>query len=360
MFESWSLGDGFMQPTIGGDSIRVKSLSQFSIPVAFTVDFGDRWRLGGSGAFASSSISLAGGTAVRTSDPSLTGLSDLKLTLTAQVVPDRVLFTFGANLPTGMRELDPGELEALRIVAAPALGLQIPALGTGSGGTAGVVVARQVANWAWAIGASYELRSVYSPYAAAPDLPPADFNPSDAIHLSLGTDGIIGENQMTFSLAADLYTEDKVTLVGDTRSLTARPGPMWTAEWQYNMTTATSWQINLYAIDRYRTSATSADTTISGSSGNYLDVGARGELPLGPQTRFSVGLALRQHSGLTVDRSLASVGATLGALTLGLDRTIGSYALRPFVRAQMGRLSPASGSVNAKGFGAGVALTTAF
>jgi hypothetical protein len=359
VYQRWTFGDGFTQPTIIGDSIRIDQVTQIAVPLGFAIELGDRWRLGASGAFARSTIALSDGAAVGETELELSGITDLKLTLTGQIVPDRLLFTVGANVPTGKQELDPVELEALRVVAAPALGLPVSALGTGAGATAGIVAARQLGAWGWALGLSYELRNTYAPYAASATLPPADFNPSDAIHVSIGGDGTVGESGMTVSLAADIYTQDKVTLAGG-EPLAARAGPTIAADWQYALAVPGFRRLALFITDRYRASARSGDSTLTGSSGNYLDAGIASERVLGANTGLVVGLAVRHQTGLDLDTSVASAKTMLGAVTVGITRRAGDYTLQPFVRAQLGTLEAGPHSTNASSIGIGLSIASTF
>src|SRR5918992_681898 len=47
-------------------------------------------------------------------------------------------------------------------------------------------------DWAWAAGLSYEVRGRFAPVAAlSAGLPSPDFDPGDALHFSLATDGLL-------------------------------------------------------------------------------------------------------------------------------------------------------------------------
>jgi hypothetical protein len=366
VFDSWTFGDGLYQPLVSGsDSVLVESASQWSIPMVVVFPINSRFTLDVSAAYASGTVSLA------SNDPNLdideyqvSGFSDTKIRLTGKLRGDNLLFTLGFNAPTGVTKLDDEELSALRVIASPGLGFAIPTLGTGSAATAGVVFAREISNWAWALGASYEMRGEYSPISVAAGLPTLDFNPSDAIHLSLGSDGLVGQHQMTFGASVDLFTEDKLNSDAPGSPPAAPPtqlGPIYTLEWQLRLATQRFRELSVYAMDRYRTKYKQGDVTVDESSGNYLDAGVRSVLPVGSRMGILANLSLRHQTGLKSDNSLSTAAVATGGLTLGLSRDLGSgYMLQPFVRGQMGKIETGDRSESVTGFGAGVTVSRQF
>jgi hypothetical protein len=354
-FESWSFGDGLGHVTASGDRIRLSSATQLSVPVSASVLFGQRWQLGLTGAFASSTVKLdVADPTLRLTEYSLSGLTDLKVSLTAHLIPDQVMVTVGVNAPTGTTELDGEELEAARILGAPALGLQVPALGTGTAGTAGIILARQLGGWAWAAAGSYEYRGTYAPIVLSAGIPTPDFNPSDAAHLSLNGDGLIGQHGMSIGVGVDFYSKDNLEFGGRGDESTTQLGPIITADWQLRLASARFRELTLFVSDRFRTEYKSAGRTVAGSSGNYFDAGIAGVLAAGTRTGIVGGLTLRHQTGLDSDDTIASAAATLGIVTLGLAYDVGNYSLRPFVRGQFGQLDSGGQSVSATGVGAGV------
>ncbi|MHB1225881.1 MAG: hypothetical protein ACYC2G_17760 [Gemmatimonadaceae bacterium] len=363
-----SLGDGVVQPgLVAGDSVVVRRAMQWSVPFALIYPFGDRVMVDLAGTYTGGEVTLGGGDAVLgQSTYELRGLSDLRLRATTHVVGDNVLFTLGATLPTGSTELDREELSALRVLAAPALGLQTPGVGLGPGGTAGLVLARQMGGWAWALAASYEIRGDYSPVAAfTAGVPAADYDPGDAVHLSLGTDGLLGQHAMTFTVSTDLYTEDELHFAGVAGSgvppiATVRLGPVVGADWQLHVGTTAFRELTFYVSDRYRTNYELDGATVDGSSGNYLDAGMRSVRRLGRGTDLLAGLQFRHQTGLDVDRTLATAAAASGGLTLGLSRVMGVLIVQPYLRGQVGRVDIGGERVTLTGMGAGLAIGARF
>jgi hypothetical protein len=362
MFQSWSFGDGLIQTTLRGDTVRASRATQISIPVVAQLRFGDRWQLDLGAAVVDSRVTLEGRDAtIDVDEYSLRGLTDVKVGLTAHVIPDQLLFTVGLNAAPGGTELEPGELEALRVFAAPALGYGVPSMGLGRAATAGVVFARHMAGWAWAFGGSYELRSGSTPLVISSGLPAVDFNPSDAIHLTVGTEGLVGSHAMTVGLSADIFSDDDYSSGGEEiTSAATRLGPILTAEWQLRLATPRLRELVVYATDRYRTKYSRADAKVPNSAANYLDVGVSGVAPLSSRVGLVMGIALRHHSGLEADSSAASAAARIGGASIGLQYDRGIYRVEPMVRMQLGRLDTFRATADVREVVAGIVVARRF
>ena len=359
VFETWSFSGDLKQPMGDGpDSLLIGDAQQWMIPLSVLVPLGRRWAVDVTAAYASSEVTLGDGAEKRT--VSLAGPTDTRIRLTGRFAGDNLLLTLGVNAPTGSTSLDEEEITALRIIGSPALGAQIPTLGTGFGGTAGIVFARPVGEWAWAFGASYEMRSEYAPLAVVGGIASPDFNPSDVVHLSLGTSGLVGAHEMTFGVSADLFSEDKLTL-GGSSDATTRLGPIYTVEWELRLAAPRFRELALSVVDRYRSSYEQGGETVENSSGNYVDVALRGALPLRTGTDLVLALGGRHHTGLDSDNSLASAALASGTMSLGLAQDLGSgYLLQPFVRGQLGRVESADASADLTGLAVGIGLGRRF
>lgn len=371
-YERWSFGSGLRQPsTNGAGGVELRAASAWSVPVGASIGIGERWTIDLSGAYASGTVRL------RSPDPalardeySLSGFTDLRARLTGRILGDNVLATVGANLPTGQTSLDAEQFAALRVLSAPALGLQSPALGTGPGATAGLVLARQIAAWAWALGASYELRRTYTPIAFAAGVAAPDLDPGDAVHLSLGGDGLVGQSGMTLALSADLFTDDRLKvdagLAGGGNAIapdevTTHLGPIFTVDWQLRVAAPRLRELTFYAVDRYRTAYERGGRRVAESSGNYADAGVRVIFGAAPSTGVLTALNVRHHTGLKSDSTLATAATAGVGLTLGLVRTFaGGYSLQPFLRGDYAKINSAGSSVGASGVSAGIGFGRRF
>ena len=371
VFERWSFGSDLRQPSIDGTgSVELESASSWSLPIGVSVGVSDRWTIDLSTSYANGRVRLrAPDVSVGTDEYSLSGFTDVRARLTGRIVGDNVVATVGANLPSGATSLDPSEFAALRVLAAPALAMQTPALGTGLGATAGVVLARALAGWAWALGASYELRRTYTPISFATGSPSPDVDPGDALHLSLGADGLVGQSGMTVALSTDLFSDDKleprVQGSGGTplpnQSVTTHLGPVFTLDWQLRVAATQLRELTLYAIDRYRTPYERGGRRVAESSGNYLDAGVRAVFPLSASTGLSSAVNLRHQTGLKSDSTLATAATAGIGATIGLVRAFGvGYSLQPFLRADYARIKSADASSTGTGLAVGVALGRRF
>ena len=370
VFERWSFGSGLLQPsTAGTPSGELQSASAWSVPIAASVGVSDRWTFDVSTSYANGTVRLrAADASTGKNDYTLSGFTDVRARLTGRIVGDAVVATVGANLPSGTTSLDPSEFAALRVLAAPALAMQTPALGTGLGATAGVVLARQIAGWGWAFGASYELRRTYTPISFATGSPSPDLDPGDALHLSLGLDGLVGQSGMTIAVSTDFFTDDRLEPKSSAlgagvagQAVTTHLGPVLTLDWQLRVAAPALRELTLYAVDRYRTPYERGGQRVDGSSGNYLDAGVRAVFPLSPSTGLSSALNLRHQTGLKSDSTLATAATAGVGATVGLVQSFGSgFSLQPFVRGDYAKIKSGTASATGTGFAVGVSLGRRF
>ena len=355
-------GEGVQQAALGGGAgVAVENATQVSIPFSVMYPFfGGRWSLDAAGSYATGEVrlkdpdaALGGITRYR-----LQGFTDVRVRATGRLVGDNVVVTLGGSLPTGPTKLNGEELAALRVLAAPALGLQSPSVGLGPTFTGGVVVARQFGGWAWAGGASYEMRGEYNPVGAiAAGLPEADYDPGDAVHLSLGTEGLLGQHAMTLTAGMDLVSRDELragsagAAIGEVKF-----GPVYSLDWTLRVGTHAFRELTLFVSDRYRTSYERDGVEQDGSDGNYLEAGVRAVRPVNRRLDLLLGLNLRHHTGLDVDDALATAATASGGLTVGLSRALGAVLVQPYVRGQFGTIDTGGESVSLTGVAFGVAL----
>ena len=357
-FQSTSLADPLPQPVVGGTSPLVESAWQWSMPISVVAPIGQTWTVDVSGGWASGEVQLAEPDDAGKSAYALDGFTDFKVRLTGRLRGDNLLFTVGVNVPTGRTSLNDEELGALNVLSSPALAFDTPALGTGLGGTVGMVYARRIGQWAYAAGAAYERRATYNPWAAAGvNFGEPEFAPGDAIRLSLGADGLVGNHGMTLSLSVDAYTEGELTRPEFGGSVVpSQLGPIVTGEWQLRVATTQLRELSFRAIDRYRSSYSTNGKTVSGSEGNYLDVSGQAVWPTWRRAGLLTGVHLRHQTGMDVDDTFATAGAIAGGATLGVVMTRGMFDILPFARATFGTLDtgPQSSSMTQLSIGIGI------
>src|SRR5687767_11941593 len=87
MFQSWSFGDGILQTTLRGDTVRLSRATQLSLPVGAELRFGERWQLDIGAAVVDGRVTLdARDASLDVDEYSLSGVTDVKVALTAHVV----------------------------------------------------------------------------------------------------------------------------------------------------------------------------------------------------------------------------------------------------------------------------------
>jgi hypothetical protein len=350
VLQLWSFGEGVRT----GAGTTMTAASQLAVPLGGRFDLsGRRIALHVDGALIHATVSERDslGAPVRRS---LTGITDLRTRIVWRLAGDRLALTAGANLPVGTTGLDGEQARVLQVVGAPALEARVPVLGVGPATTIGLVAAAQRAGWAWAAGAAFERRAQYTPLdrAAVGGTSGFDLDPGDAIHLSMGGDGLVGPHRVSLTAALVLYSDDRLVFgpsggAGEDASSTSiRLGPLVTAAGSWQVAAPRFRELTLGASLRHRGAfAGENGATVAGSSGQYFDVRTLGVL--GPPGRIGIvlGADLLQQTGLPVDRGVIGAGLTGIAGTVGLDFVGDRRAFRPTVRVMAGSLRAGSGTV---------------
>lgn len=341
-------GVGFQQPgTMGRDSVRLKQIEQFSVPVSLALPLGTAWTVDVQSAFTYQRLTyapkLGAGTTEQTS--TLYGPTDVRIRATGRLFNDALVLTGGVNAPTGQTELDASALTVLRATAAPALGLGAAPVGAGPSGTAGLVLAKQMLGWAVAIGGSYEMRGKYQPIAAiAAGAPSTDFQPGNVIRGSVGLDRLIGGHRFSVTGAVDLYDDDELrnpALPSSAPAVsTIRLGPIFTTDAQIQFAVPRLREFVLWGVNRYRTRYERDGVEVAGTSGNYFDGGLRTSIPISATTDILFTGDGRVHSGLAINQGLATSGVISGGGTIGLVKRAGALTFQPYLRGQGGQLRP--------------------
>lgn len=356
-FESISFGaDGLRQSAFAGlDSVRVTSVQQFTLPITAITPLGRGWQLDVTALYGSGRVSYhQTGAAATELAATLAGMSDVRLRATGRFLSDAVTLTIGANAPTGRTSLSGPQFSALRVLAAPALGMGSAPVGAGPSGTLGVVSGGQTGPWAWAVGASYEYRGGFQPIAALiAGAPSSDFRPGAVVRASIGADRTLGSSRFRLAMAADVFTDDRLRGAADSTNAravesstlaTVRLGPVLTSDVQLLVATTRFRELIAYASYLWRAPYARDGRTEVGSSGQYLAGGLRAALPIAIHRDLIVAGEGRWHSGLGIDHGLPTAGVRSASVTVGLDARRGLLSLQPYVRAQAGMLRQRGGS----------------
>jgi hypothetical protein len=346
-YASWSFGTPLEQ-----SAGNLKSVTQIAIPLSARVSFG-RWNLEGSAAYASSKATIENGEA--TTDISLNGLTDVKVRLSGPLVSDRVMVTAGVNIPSGATGLDAAQTSVLQFIGAPALGLPVPALGLGAGGTLGLVAASQAGAWAIALGGSAEQRTEYT----AVELALADggsltkVTPGLAWHVTFGADRAIGEHRFALVVVGDGFSEDRITIASDGEEGTETRytlGPQITAIGRLDVGRA-GWREGAATLSLRHRNAFSdgAGEKVEGSSANYFEATLLGIRGSATGRGLILGLDARYQSGMTFSDALVAAAASTAGVTMGVEFPGSSTTFRLAARAQYGQFD--TGVTKSNGFG---------
>ncbi len=190
-FETYKFNDS------GTTGIDVVSL--FTAPLAAQVPLGAGVSFDLSGAYARGSLRRADGSTV-----TLQGLTDTRVGLSYQPVPDAVTITAVALLPTGKEKLTTDEAEVAGIVAADLLPFQISNWGSGGGAGGSLAFAHSYGAFGLGASASYLVARRYDLIGA----PTLGYRPGNQLRVRVALDaatGVTGKAslQLTYQHAND-------------------------------------------------------------------------------------------------------------------------------------------------------------
>ncbi len=363
--ENWS----FSKATPNGGASSVTSASQITLPVTTVIPVTSNWALDAYVAYAHGSVTVDRGGSVGQERLTLSGVNDAKLRLVGKLHGDNLLLTLGASLPSGTTALAPTELEALSVLASPALRFRTPTLGNGPSGTGGLVVAGTAGSWALAMAGSFEKRGDYAPAEALTSgLGRPALRAGDAVHVSFGADRLLQNARQSFSLIGDYFMNGSLRDPSAGVTETGfRLGPSVTATYQ---TQAAFEKIEsmLYVLERFRGNYSIGGVTVNDSWRSESDVGLVNAISVNPQTSVRIGVDSRFHTASSVGSadetiaSFATAGIMAGGATLELQYASGggAFVWEPFVRAQIAQLDLDGPIRHATGASVGLSFTARF
>ena len=361
IIESVDFGAGLSQQPTSGAASTIKSATQILVPVSVSIPLATQWMFDVGSLYSTGQAKFVGASGGVPATTKLTGIGDVRLRLSGKLDGDALVVTFGANLPTGVRDLNDEQIAALGVLAAPALGIYLPAISSGPSETLGLVSAHRLEDLSYAFGISYERRSAFSPIAAlSSGLSSPKFDPGDAIHLSFGGDRLIGEHSLSVAAVADVYTNDKLVAAGTDAGSTVKLGPTVGVDATFHFASRALKDPAIYLSDRMRGSFSRDGQTVAGSSANYLSAGARGGVQLNRSADITAAVDVWTHSGITADNALVTAGTTSESATLGVDLHSGEYSFRPFARLRHGTIDTGIQQASVSGFSFGTTLVKRF
>jgi len=273
-FESYSFGSG----------LAFNRISEFTIPIGVTQRVGGRLVIDVSTAFASASVSEAGGGGGTITH---SGLVDTDLRATISVIPGKVLFNVVGTIPTGAMTVSSTTIPLFGATGTGLLGFTTPSFGSGGGISAGFASAfRMGQNWAVGTGASYHYGASYVPVEGG-----AEMSPGGEIRGRMGIEGPFGGGK--YFRGALVYTTTAGNDLGAGRQ--SGIGDRILAYTAVSMPAGSS-HLSLYGWEMRRLHPRGLDTmAVTVPPGNVLAVGARLDRPMGPKATLSPLLEFRHE-----------------------------------------------------------------
>ncbi len=180
--------------------VEETKIHQFAIPVTFSYPVNEKLQLNLATSPAFSTLESRG-------SASLNGLSDTRFSGNYLLHEERVMATFGVNLPSGKHALKSEEFVVANVLALHAFDFMTPILGQGFDISAGLATTFKMPTLVLGLGAGFLMRGPFSPIENASD----KYNPGDEITLSLGLDYPMRQKKkLMFDVSYTLYTADKV------------------------------------------------------------------------------------------------------------------------------------------------------
>jgi len=274
IFESYSFGSG----------LAFNRISELTIPIGVTQRVGGRVVIDVSTAFASASVSEAGG---GSGEITHSGFVDTDLRATVNVIPAKLVFSLVGTIPTGATTVSSATIPLFGATGTGLLGFTTPSFGSGGGISAGFASAFKMGqNWAVGTGASYHYGTSYVPVEGG-----AEMSPGGEIRGRVGIEGPFGGGK--YFRGALVYTTTGGNDLGAGRE--SGIGDRILGYAALSMAAGNS-QLSLYGWEMRRFRVRNVDTTtVPVPRGNVLALGARLDRPMGPKATLSPLLEFRHE-----------------------------------------------------------------
>lgn len=273
VFESYSFGTG----------LAFSRISELTLPFGVSQRIGSRLVIDLSGAYASASVSDAGGGTITHS-----GLIDTDLRASINIVPGKFVLNIVGTIPTGATAVADTTIPLFGALATDLLGFTTPNFGSGGAISTGFASAfRMGQNWALGTGASYRYAAGYVPVQGVNEM-----MPGGEIRGRLGLEGPFGGGK--YFRSALVYSVSGANDLGDTSQSVI--GDRFLAYASVSMPVGRS-QLTMYGWDMRRLRARDYDqpNTVAVPRGNVFALGGRIDRPMGPKTVLTPLLEFRHE-----------------------------------------------------------------
>ena len=319
--------------------LGIKSATEFAVPIGALWTATPRWAFDFGVRYASASRTPEGGTDKAT----VSGLTDTQVRAVYQLVPDMVVVTLSANLPTGKTKLTSDELVAAGVMASDLIPFPVASFGAGANVTTGVAVAVPVAGWAVGLGGSYRMTSGYTPLAAVD----SSYKPGGELRLRMGADRVVGQGRVSLGFTFSTFAEDAFG-----GASIYRPGKRYITQGSWSFPVG-NLGLALYAWDLYRSGGTVLVGGSTTEKQNVLTVGAAASVQVGrnvlrPQLEYRI-----QSAGVS---SMVAAGHLLSLSARYQLPLTERLALQPALRFDTGNQIYNGATIGLTGWGLSVGL----
>ncbi|MDP1890050.1 MAG: hypothetical protein Q8K55_04090, partial [Gemmatimonadaceae bacterium] len=188
-----------------GSGTTAKTVTQLTVPFVAAVPISSRLNIDVATAFATSEVSSNGA-----SVSSISGITDTQVRANLTLGTDAVVFTVGANLPTGQYKITEDKSEAAGQIGNDFLMFPTSSYGAGLSTTGGIAVARSLGNWNFGIAGSFRKSTEFDAYEVQDNAgkETLTFTPADEVRARIGADRSIGSGRLTLGVTFSTFGDD--------------------------------------------------------------------------------------------------------------------------------------------------------
>ncbi len=191
-----------------GSGATAKTVSQTTVPFVFVLPLTARFNVDVATAYASSDVSVDGKTV-----SSINGLTDTQLRANYTLGNDAVVFTIGANLPTGQYKIAEAKADAAGQIGNDFLIFPTSTYGSGLSTTGGIALARSMGDWNVGVAGSFRKSTEFDAYSAddGTGKQVLTFTPADEVRARLGADRAVGNGRLTLGVTYSTFGNDMLS-----------------------------------------------------------------------------------------------------------------------------------------------------
>lgn len=202
---------GFYENYRFGAPLKIRQVSEFTVPVGVSVQLGSFGELALSGGYAR--VDLTSADPDKLPDQQLSGPIDTEVRFTVNVIPGRLVVLATGAVPTGIKTVAVQELAILGALSSDLIGFAASNLGTGGSVGAGFAGAIPVGRFAIGLGATAKQPLGYTPVLRQPE----ELKPGKEMRFRVGVEGPL--TRRTYLRAAGIFArtaKDRVAITDTT------------------------------------------------------------------------------------------------------------------------------------------------